>query len=80
MTKIVNVTKDDIEKGIKGNCCGCPIALAIMHVIDCHVEVGVNFIKIGLGPLRNLSSEQITFIDNFDNNRPVQPFEFEIEL
>lgn len=74
----VKVTKENIEKGRPGECLACPIKLAFM---DLGFEVKVDTkILIYQNQIYELPKEAIYFIDNFDNHREIEPFEFEMVL
>lgn len=75
----INVTQDDIDCGIIGNCELCPIALAILPIVSpLPVEVDNCCIEIG-GVQYNSPNSVCQFIDDFDNGKPVKPFSFELE-
>ena len=83
----IQVTKEDIEKGEKGSCEWCPVALAIQRTYgkDKLVTVDVDSMGIWLDNReQHYQLPQIArdFIDDFDNDRKVaegfRPFSFKI--
>jgi hypothetical protein len=86
----VSVTQADIDSGHRNDCTECPIALAInraapfdlaysFKVRHSYVEVFMNN-KTGANEFWELPYEAKMFIRNFDKNKPVKPFEFEIKM
>ena len=73
----IEVTADDIAKGMKSNCYQCPIALAIRRVTG-DVFVGRWIVVNGkrFDKIKSVSE----FIANFDDGRPVEPFSFHLPL
>lgn len=77
------VTQDDIDNGRKGLSFCCPVALALNR----HYEISsVSKNGIACGD-KNHGAVQIPtppsvieFIMNFDADRPVKPFEFDLEM
>lgn len=74
---IINVTWEDINKGISGDCYSCPIALAINRCFRNRTEVG------GKDIYNRESKYQLTkncqrFIDSFDKGELVYPFHFRL--
>jgi hypothetical protein len=79
---IINVTKDDIEKGIPKNAVFCPVALALHRVFpDADVSVSGTLIIVNnsgkLNLLYSISNDVHYFITNFDKGKHVEPFSFE---
>ena len=80
----VEVTQEDIDHGVKGNCVKCPIAKAIGRAAgntDC--GVGITRAHLYSGHERGLISfklpiEAQNFIERFDDGFEVQPFSFDI--
>lgn len=73
----VEVTAEDIKRGIKVDCLNCPIALALdrcgqpdASVSDSDVEIDGRFIRMPLDARR--------FVQDFDDGKPVEPFAFEL--
>lgn len=79
----IEVTQDDIDRGIPRSNCRCPIALAVKRTTKWRAfDVGSTYFyrkyKITILPE---SARQ--FIDRFDdrgNHIPVKPFSFDIEI
>lgn len=75
----IHVTQDDISRGLKNDCCRCPIALAIEPFgrrlfvneysisYDRFEEYGIELPKIA-----------VQFIEDFDDYKPVKPFSFNL--
>lgn len=75
----VQVTRDDINRGMQGNPYSCALALAVTRTFDKVPFVGHVGVKMG-GEWCDLPPEASKFIYNFDNDRTsVEPFEFELE-
>lgn len=78
---IIEVTQEDIDNGFVDHCQLCPIALALARA---------GFPKPAvLGPFFNFGDDRQKvelpeccgeFIDQFDDEEPVQPFSFEIHI
>lgn len=75
----IKVTQTDIETGQRCMSRQCPIARAIHRLVKCDVSVNVVSAEIN-GKRVALPDSAIEFIDQFDRRKPVQPFEFEIDL
>ena len=88
MLRTIMVTRKDIDNGKKENCKFCPVALAISRVLPKGYEVNVhfNFYEIYDECNRKVVSTFITnmdalnFIYNFDSNKEVKPFSFELNF
>lgn len=96
MDKIkIQVTQEDINKGISGNCTECPIALAVLRALPHFqmVRVGHDMIHCWVfaedkekgrwhynagNRTYDIPREAQDFIRDYDRDRPVEPFEFEI--
>lgn len=77
----ITVTQDDIDLGIV--CCErlCPVASAVQRHFGCNVLVGSNGISIEIVPhLVELPLTVQEFIQRYDYDVEVMPFEFEIEV
>ena len=75
----ITVTQDDIDNGIRRSCRDCPIALALRRRFpsaDIHVDGYGIAIEDGRAFVPLLARR---FADDFDNGRPVCPFELEID-
>lgn len=88
---ILEVTQEDIDKGKRGNCCLCPIALALMRKFNLDTsEDSLDSASVGLTmasifPVMDkerkpqyfyMPDEASEFIKNFDSKVPVKPFSF----
>lgn len=87
---IINVTQEHIAKGLKGNSCQCPVALALNEAFEGKYVASVGaltadlYIKkdrlFVLERLASLPQEATNFIMRFDKEKFVQPFSFDIEF
>ena len=80
----INVTEEDIRMGLRYECSKCPIAIALKRAYkEERVAVStVAFLIYHLSiPLHTLDDDSniVSFIEDFDNGRPVKPFSFEIK-
>ena len=79
----VTVTQEGIDKGAKCSIHTCPIALAVkskrgivnVSVMEFHASVRRNGNSVTSYVLPNKARK---FVDDFDNNKPVEPFSFEM--
>lgn len=77
----IDVTQDDINKGIKENCRFCPVALAVQRTFnDPEMDVFSPCIKNCEEDRVASPSSVCDFIDRYDNGESVQPFSFEIDV
>lgn len=72
------VTQEDIDNGIKGSECDCPVALAIKRKFS--VDRGiVDGIDIEINGVTYYTPERVYYwIERFDAGLPVQPITFEL--
>lgn len=87
MIKTVNVTDQDLRKGIANSCIACPVARALLRVVHENTVVKVNlltvsFLKPGL-PTRKIMLPMdvkyfIAAVDRF--NRNIQPICFSLDI
>lgn len=80
---IIKVTQDHIDHGHKGECCGCPIALAAMDAGLVNVVVGsIRLVYNDFQYETCLPEAARRFISEFDRvgRGGVAPFEFEIDI
>lgn len=80
----IEVTQEDIERGVPLNSCFCPIAFASSRAFHCqHSLVSQDYFRV-LGVGKNgrimLPQPAIDFIAAFDAGKPVEPFSFEVEV
>lgn len=87
----ISVTQEDIEKGIKQDCTKCPIARAVnraliennLQPLSCEVEGPIklmdwhnDYVMIDKEQAKKIN----IFINDFDDERKVQPFEMEVKF
>lgn len=77
----IYVTADDIANGKVNNCEGCPIALALRRCTGSkHVDVDAGRLCIDDGGRATPPKVADIFIGDFDEGKPVTPFEFDVEF
>jgi hypothetical protein len=85
----IDVTQEDIEKGVRNDCANCPIAKAFSRRLEAHnlnltlMEVCHEHVVIANKEAAaefDLPQEASNFISAFDNKRPVAPFKFKAKL
>lgn len=82
----VQVTQEDIDKGVDCDSGRCPIARALLRQVPGVVSVcvtvdGVDYAKAdGRFAAVELPREAVRFITLFDDGRLVSPFEFDLNL
>lgn len=85
----VKVTEEDIALGHRFEPDACPIALAVGRAINHRARVFVGLASMTLryytptghvDTLIRLPTLAYLFLENFDINRPAEPFEFELDL
>ena len=74
----IQVTQECIDKGVRGEPAGCPIALALMWAGFPYPRVGARMISTGVNLLHQ-NNKIYEFRRNFDLGRGVSPFEFETD-
>lgn len=83
ITKTITVTQDDIDNGTPACNDGCPIALAMQRVFTKDATVGTEHFwpwatEFPDMPVTgNLPAIAKDFVRDYDEGRPVQPFQFE---
>lgn len=79
---VVQVTEDHIDQGDYGICDSCPIALALKEMGYADVWVDDRWISLDGrdGKRYPIPRAVDLFIDDFDREREVKPFEFELIL
>ncbi len=82
----ITVTQQDINFGVQGGRCTCPVAVAIRRILAAPYYVLV-YGKISLRRPSSRITKRIdipdsvrTFVTEFDRGNPVQPFDFDIEI
>lgn len=79
---MVQVTKADIDAGLRGWCRSCPIALALNRALGCSVSVRNDHFVVLDKPKRKIPLHVAAelFVEMFDDGRIVHPFEFPQEI
>lgn len=84
MIVTVQVTEQDVQHGLAGDCEECPIALAIYRALhDAPVRVGTGGVTIyreGTNAMVALPGAASRFISRFDHDEVVEPFEFDLDV
>lgn len=85
MIKTIEVTQNDIDDGVRGNCANCPVALAIGRAFKSRiVSVGaiarVHVWETDRTLYATFPENVYRFMGDFDNLYPVKPFSFEAEF
>ena len=77
----VSVTADDIANGKPGECCGCPVYLAVRRVLPDVSGVGPGRVWLtgGRRPI-TLPDDAEDFIERYDRGHRVEPFEFDLDV
>ena len=81
----ITVTQKNIDEGVRENGQGCPIALALHDLGYPYVEVTPDGIRWD-ADCEEMTANSVLpdaaswFISRFDNNDPVEPFEFDVEM
>ena len=80
----IEVTAQDIVEGERFGCYSCPIALALKRIGKRNWAVKSEILRrwteSGRAVDVPLPRDAKAFIDDFDHDRPVEPFSFDIEL
>ena len=79
----INVTRQHIENGLIGECDKCPVALALLDVGCLMVTVGdydTCFYYNGQDYQIVNPPDVQEFVANFDDEAPVEPFSFTLDL
>lgn len=88
---IINVTQEHIDQGLPTSPWYCPIALATKRAIK-NTDPNLSSVAVvgskkiylhyynGKSIIAFTASNLIEFIRDFDNGRPVKPFDFEIDF
>jgi hypothetical protein len=86
ITKI-EVTQEDIDKGVRGTTCLCPVALAIRRSLKvplaCHMNKSIRITKPEYPPEVYKARSPVSvldFVHGFDNYLEVKPFTFELDI
>jgi hypothetical protein len=84
ISRIVNVTLEDIHLGIREDSCLCPIARALERTFqdmggEPEVDEGLCTVKFDDGHVAYGNPQIEDFISKFDAGEPVEPFSFTFE-
>lgn len=77
------VTKEDIKNGLKKSCECCPIARSVKRRLKQGVKIEVGVTRLFLTELlysAPLSINAREFLLNFDDEKKVKPFRFQLNL
>jgi len=85
---IIKVNQEDIDKGIPSDCKGCALAVALKRNLGAKdVEVKVDDFHDILGDVPQFTIDTFdsvsyihNFIQSFDSQQEVKPFEFELKI
>ncbi len=77
---IIEVTREDINKGIKRNACHCPIARAIARHTGSQCAIGGDIYLSNSGKSCFIPEIAQIFISRFDAGEPVKPFKFDLPI
>jgi hypothetical protein len=84
MNVTIQVTQEDINHGLAGDCEECPIALALYRALSvAGVRAGtggVTLYREGTNAMVALPVAAVRFIGRFDHDELVEPFEFELDV
>jgi hypothetical protein len=80
---LIEVKQKHIRKGVRGNMCNCPIALAVEEVTGTRAEVACS---IAVWPANGEGENSVyrvtrscdRFMEKFDNGKKVKPFKFRL--
>lgn len=81
----IEVTQEDIDRGVRWSSCECPIALAAIRTSKGICHVGRTVISIQAEEFQPIAIQTLPacasrFTIQFDEGEPVQPFSFNISL
>lgn len=81
----IDVTQEDIEKGITGSCTRCPVALALRRAVPEATNAVVRKDCISVNPydfyVESITPQKVAwFIFDFDGGGPAHPFTFEVDF
>lgn len=83
MKYVIKVTEECIKNGIQGNPQSCPIAWALKDIFVEDYGVTNDYIRIFESESGSkycaVPPEVTNFVDDFDDGKPVQPFEFVLD-
>jgi hypothetical protein len=79
----VEVTQADIDKGVRHDPFGCPVALAVRRTIRRRAAVGQSMLYVWFGEQQHdgrLITAVAEFVTFFDAGLPVSPFSFTLNV
>lgn len=77
----IHVTQDHIDSGLPAEPCYCPVALALEEQLGGVWFVDRGYLYKSSGSIFvNTPGIVLNFIDRFDEDLPVEPFSFELDL
>src|SRR6266550_2912069 len=79
-TILIRITKNDIVKGKSMSCYFGPLALVLCRSAFKQAEVGNSFFLDWYLRKIKLPEQAIRFIADFDSKKPVNPFNFKLEV
>ena len=85
MIRRIEVTAEDIAKGVQGSSDSCPIALAVKRECRDDIEAYVDAYSVDLcfptfGLYSIESSDIEWFVESFDEGEPVDPIAFDLDI
>jgi hypothetical protein len=80
MRKLIEVTKDDIKRGVPYGLCNCPVALATKRAFPGYcvdaMRPQIEVFRSGHLLCFPTPKRVCTFMERFDNKKSVKPFRF----
>ena len=76
MSEKIQITQEDIDKGVRRNASNCAIAVGLKQEFAYNISV-TDVIRIGNDPYQ-ATPEVIRWFRNFDRGRPVKPITIEL--
>lgn len=81
VTEIIEVRQEDIDRGVRGACNQCPVALAIRRTLP-GIRAMADSLRLDLTPNYFVWTPSVArrFILDYDRGQPVHPFSFPLEI
>lgn len=76
----IEVTQEDIDCGLAGDCRNCPVARAMNRATGDVWEVGNGWMRRDSETRRRLPCAVLLFIHRFDKHKTGEPFSFDLDL
>lgn len=78
----IKVTQEHINKGVPGSHCMCPIALAMLEAVNDLFSVHGYHVHYfhRMWVWFSLPTSASMFVERFDRNKKVKPFEFDLPI